>query len=221
MSLPRRPQAVVFDMDGTLHDTEGVYVGALKLAMQALGVTLAEDFCHSLIGLPSKETQEVIQDRLGSDFPYADYQTLYRAHINRTLDVAIPLKAGAAELLDALARRGMKLAVATSATRQSAERQLDRSGLRRHLHALVTRDDVARGKPFPDPFLHAADLLGVAARDCLAVEDSINGVRAAFAAGMMPVMVPDLLVPTDEIRAMCVRVALDLAEVGVLLAEGG
>jgi len=82
-----------------------------------------------------------------------------------------------------------------------------------------TRDDVARGKPHPDVFLRAAELLGVPAQECLAVEDSFNGIRAAHAAGMMPVMVPDLVTPTPEIRTLCVCIARDLHEVRMLVAE--
>jgi beta-phosphoglucomutase-like phosphatase (HAD superfamily) len=85
--------------------------------------------------------------------------------------------------------------------------------LRERLRVIVTRDDVARGKPFPDLFLRAAHLLDVSPDECLAVEDSLNGVRAAHAAGMMPVMVPDLIQPSDEVRALCVRVVPDLHEV--------
>jgi beta-phosphoglucomutase-like phosphatase (HAD superfamily) len=91
--------------------------------------------------------------------------------------------------------------------------------LRDRLQVIVTRDDVARGKPFPDLFLRAAEVLDVSPGECLAVEDSLNGIRAAHAAGMMPVMVPDLLQPTEEIRAMCVRVVADLHEVRSIVAR--
>ncbi len=115
----------------------------------------------------------------------------------------------------------MKVAVATSATRRSADRNLGRSGLLRYFPVVVTRDDVARGKPHPDLFLRAAELLDVPPEECLAVEDLFNGIRAAHGAGMMPVLVPDLLSPTEEIRALCVRIAPDLHGLRALLAEYG
>jgi beta-phosphoglucomutase-like phosphatase (HAD superfamily) len=118
--------------------------------------------------------------------------------------------------VDALVRGGIKTAVATSASRHAADLHLGRSGLRDRLQVIVTRDDVARGKPFPDLFLRAAEVLDVSPGECLAVEDSLNGIRAA---GMMPVMVPDLLQPTEEIRAMCVRVVADLHEVRSIVAR--
>jgi HAD superfamily hydrolase (TIGR01509 family) len=219
MTLPRRLSAVIFDMDGTLHDTEAVYHASLKQAVHALGFTITDAFCHSMIGMPGPVCDAMLCDHLGPGFPFADFDRLYGDLIDSTLRAAVPLKPGAAELLDALAQHGLKKAVATSASRHAAELHLGRSGLRAHLPIVVTRDDVARGKPYPDLFLRAAELLDVAPDECLAVEDSLNGIRAAHAAGMMPIMVPDLLTPTDEISAMCLRVLFDLHEVRALVAE--
>jgi HAD superfamily hydrolase (TIGR01509 family) len=219
MTFPKRVSAVILDMDGTLHDTEGVYHTALKQAVQAVGFSVTDTFCHSLIGVPGPESDAILCQHLGPDFPFAEYDRVYEEHRDRALFASVPLKVGAVELLDALRQHGLKVAVATSASRRAAELHLGRSGLRAYLPVVVTRDDVARGKPFPDPFLHAAALLGVPPEECLAVEDSLNGIRAAHAAGMMPVMVPDLLAPTEEIRTMCVHIALDLHEVRVLLAK--
>ncbi len=219
MMLPNRVSAVVLDMDGTLHDTEVAYHAALKAAVEAVGFSITDAFCHSLIGIPGPESDAMLRAHLGPGFPFAEYDRLYERHVALSLAREIPLKAGARELLRALAERELKAAVATSASRRAAERHLALSGLRGHLNTIVTRDDVTRGKPHPDLFLHAAKLLEVPPRECLAVEDSFNGIRAAHAAGMMPVMVPDLLTPTDEIRAMCVRVAADLHEVRALIAD--
>jgi HAD superfamily hydrolase (TIGR01509 family) len=213
MILPRRLSAVILDMDGTLHDTETVYHAALKQAVSAVGFAVTDAFCHSLIGIPGPESDLMLREHLGPDFPFADYDRHYKQYRDQALSTGVPLKAGAVELVDALVRGGLKTAVATSASRNAANLHLGRSGLGDRLQVVVTRDDVARGKPFPDLFLRAAERLAVSPRDCLAVEDSINGVRAAHAAGMMPVMVPDLIQPNGEVRAMCVRVAPDLHEV--------
>ncbi|MGA3401200.1 MAG: HAD family phosphatase [Acetobacteraceae bacterium] len=219
MTLPRRVSGVILDMDGTLHDTESVYHTALKQAVRAVGFAVTDAFCHSLIGVPGPESDAMLREHLGPDFPFAAYDRLYEEHRDRALGTSVPLKPGAMELLDALGQHGLKVAVATSASRRAAELHLGRSGLRARLPVVVTRDDVARGKPYPDPFLHAAALLGVPPEECLAVEDSLNGIRAAHAAGTMPVMVPDLLAPTEEIRIMCVHIARDLHAVRALLAS--
>ena len=218
MNLPRPLAAIVLDMDGTLHDTERVYHMALQEAVRAVGFAVTDAFCHSLIGIPGPESDAMLREHLGPEFPFAEYDRLYEAHRDRALAIAVPLKPGAMELLDALRHHGLKVAVATSASRRAAERHLGRSGLRPHLPVVVTRDDVAHGKPHPDLFLLAAERLGVPCGECLAVEDSFHGIHAAHAAGMMPVLVPDLLAPTQEIRAFCTRVARDLHEVRSLVA---
>ncbi|MGH7068813.1 MAG: HAD family hydrolase [Acetobacteraceae bacterium] len=219
MIFPSRIDAVVLDMDGTLHDTEAHYHAALKKAVEAVGFSVTDAFCHSLIGIPAGETDAMLRAHLGPAFPIAECDRLYAQQLELSLGRGVPLKPGARELLQALAHHQLKVAVATSASRRAAERHLALSGLSRALRVVVTRDDVAHGKPHPDLFLHAAKLLGVSPDACLAVEDSFNGIRAAHAAGMMPVMVPDLLSPTEEIRAMCVHIAADLNEVRILIAD--
>jgi beta-phosphoglucomutase-like phosphatase (HAD superfamily) len=109
-------------------------------------------------------------------------------------------------------------AVATSSGHGAVERQLGPAGLIPRFQAIVAAGDYARGKPHPDPFLAAAARLDVDPTDCLALEDSHNGVRAAHAAGMMTIMVPDLLEATDEIGALCVAVARSLHDVRALVA---
>ena len=130
------------------------------------------------------------------------------------------MKPGAVELLDHLDARQAPRAIATSSSHGAVQRTLGPSGILPRFHAVVAAGDYARGKPNPDPFLTAADRLGVAPEACLALEDSHNGVRAAHAAGMMTVMVPDLLPATDEMRELCLTIATSLHEVrGLLDAE--
>jgi HAD superfamily hydrolase (TIGR01509 family) len=218
MTLPNPVDAVILDMDGTLHDTEWVYHLALKRAVAAVGFEVSDGFCHSLIGLPGTECDLILKQHLGPGFPFTECDRLYAENREALLAEGIPLKPGALQLLEFLARRGLPAAVATSATRHAADLHLGRSGLRARLPVVVTRDDVAHGKPHPDLFLRAAWAIGIAPGRCLAVEDSFNGIRAAHAAGMMPVMVPDLLTPTPDIRALCVEIVADLHAVQRLLA---
>jgi len=147
MTLPNPLSAVILDMDGTLHDTEVVYHEALQAAVRAVGFAVTEAFCHSLIGIPGPETDAMLVAHLGPDFPFAEFDRQYEALRDRALAAEFPLKAGAAQLLEALVHNGMKVAVATSASRRAAELHLGRSCLRAHLPVVVTRDDVARGKP--------------------------------------------------------------------------
>lgn len=214
---PHQISAVIFDMDGTLHDTEIVFHNATKAGVAAVGHSVSDAFCHSLLGLPGADGDAMLQEHLGPNFPYSEYVVHYRTQVNRILASAVPLKPGAIEIVKFLTRRNVKVAVATSADRSRAQHQLRLSGLDAHIPIIVTRDDVDRAKPHPDLFLRAAALLSVPVGQCLAIEDSFNGVRSAHAAGTMPVMVPDLVSPTDEIRALCVHVANSLHDVEVWL----
>ncbi|MBX9946376.1 MAG: HAD family phosphatase [Reyranella sp.] len=203
-------EAVLFDMDGLLIDTEAVYIEALQVAAGALGVDMPLAFCHSMIGIPGRECDLMIQEFYGSGFDIERFRESFSAHTRRRFDDAVPVKAGAVELLDFLAARGLPLAVATSSGRATAERHLGRAGLRDRFAALATRDDVARAKPHPDVYLEAARRLGVSPKRCLAFEDSNPGLTAAHAAGAMAIMVPDILPPLPEVRAKCLRVVDDL-----------
>jgi beta-phosphoglucomutase-like phosphatase (HAD superfamily) len=121
--------------------------------------------------------------------------------------------------MDDLAQRGLPRALATSTNRATAERHLRCAALLDRFDAIVTWEDVERGKPHPDLFLKAALEIGVAPRRCVVLEDSPLGIRGAHAAGAMPVMVPDLLAASEELRNMCVAVVKDLYEARALLRE--
>jgi HAD superfamily hydrolase (TIGR01509 family) len=120
---------------------------------------------------------------------------------------AVPVKAGVPELLAELKARGIPMAVATSSRAAHALGHLGTAGLLEMFGAVVTRDDVTHPKPNPEPYLTAALRLGVAPADCVAIEDSQTGVRAAHGAGMQCVMVPDLVPPTEDLRGLCTIMA--------------
>ena len=210
----RKPvEGALFDMDGLLLDTEAVYIEALQAAARSLGREMPLSLCHSTVGVPGSERTAMIEQHYGEGFSMADFRTHFSVHVRGLLDAGVPLKPGALELLDFLAGRGLPLAVATSARRVTAETNLAKAGLLGRFKALATRDDVERTKPAPDLYLEAARRLGVAPRQCVAVEDSSIGILAAHAAGMRALMVVDILPPTDEARARCLHVAADLHEV--------
>jgi HAD superfamily hydrolase (TIGR01509 family) len=208
--LNKSIDAVIFDMDGLLIDTEAVYLQAYLAAAAHMKVELPLAFCHSLIGRPSPDCDRMIQAFFGPAFALDAFNDHADNHAARTLAANVPVKPGAAELLAFLGERGLPLAVATSSSRRTTERHLGQAGLLGHFRALATRDDVERGKPHPDLYLEAARRLEAAPGRCLAFEDSNNGLTAAHAAGMLAVMVPDIAPPTDEVRAKCLAVLPDL-----------
>nr|WP_274612833.1 HAD family phosphatase [Bradyrhizobium brasilense] len=212
----------MLDMDGTLLDTEKVYFDSLVAALNVCGYT--DDvvaLCHSMVGLPGPVCEAMLRDHYGAAFPLADVNQAFLEHRDRMMRSGLPLKSGTLALLDALALAERPMAIVTSSSRRSAERNLTLAGIRARFDTLLTLDDVAQGKPDPELYLKAAARLGVRPASCIAVEDSNHGVAAAHAAGAITLMVPDMAPPTDETRAKCAAVLPDLNAVLALLQERG
>lgn len=218
MSFPRRVRAVVFDMDGLLVDTEVVVFRAMQRAAAGFGGEMPFGTFQRMVGLTHAVSEQIVRDHFGAGFDMEAWSAAVSAHFREELGAGIALKAGAAEILDHLDAAGLPRAIATSSSLQAVQQSLGPHGLVERFHALITRDVQTQGKPHPEPFLKAAEALGVDPADCLALEDSHNGVRSAAAAGMMTVMVPDMLDPTEEMQTLTVRIARDLHEVRELLA---
>ena len=220
MSLPREVRAVVFDMDGLLVDTETVAREAMGLAARQQGMVLPDDLFIRMVGLNFATSGPMLADHFGPAFDVPQFQAESTRLFRAAGDLGVTLKDGVVELLDLLDELKLPRAIATSSPHVDVERNLGRHGLHRRFDAIVAGGDYPRSKPFPDPFLKAAEMLGVDPAHCLALEDSHNGIRAAHAAGMMAVMVPDLLEPTEEMHALCVRIIDSLHEVqGLIVAS--
>jgi HAD superfamily hydrolase (TIGR01509 family) len=205
-----RPAAVLFDMDGLLLDTESISRSTMIAAMATLGLTMTEADFIPLIGVPDDVNRVHLAGVHGADFDYDAMRAAQARIKDAQWGDQRPLKPGARRIVEAIAAMGIPAAVATSSHRISADAHLGAMGLRPFFNAVRTRDDVANGKPHPDLYLAAAAALGMAPGDCLALEDSHNGVRAAHAAGVPVIMVPDLLPPTDEMHAKALAIASSL-----------
>ena len=212
--------AFVFDMDGLLLNTETLARRALMRAGHALDLPMTEAFCASLIGIAADGSRKLLYDRYGEDAPADDFFSLATREMTAQIDAgALALQPGVEALLDGLDRCSIPRSVATSSGGDKARHHLAAAGILDRFDHIVTRDDVAAGKPRPDLFLEAARRLRKAPGRCLALEDSYNGVRAAHAAGMPVVMVPDLLAPTDEMRETCLAILDSLQQVADLFVR--
>ena len=190
-------KGAVFDQDGLMFDTEAIFGRAWAQAGETLGVVIPDGFHTAVCGTNGEDTKRIIRAWIPDADPGALMELTYRISYEiqgRTL----PEKPGLHEILDFFRSRGVKMAVASSSHRLPIERNLERSGVRSYFEAVVTGEDVSRGKPDPEAFLTAADRLGLSPADCYVFEDSLNGIRAGRAAGCCTIMIPDLIRPDRE-----------------------
>jgi HAD superfamily hydrolase (TIGR01509 family) len=220
MTLPRAPAGVVFDMDGVLFDTEVLYEEAALAAAASMGLAMTSAFFRSTVGSPWPFVRSQLIEHYGPSLAVDELSARAREVFSQLIETRVLLKPGVVELVDLLDELGLPRAIATSSPRHRVEGHLERHGLSGRFHAIVAHGDYERPKPDPDPYLKAAHGLGIAPHLCLAIEDSHHGVRSASSAGMMTVMVPDLLPATDEMNALCIHVASDLHEVRGMIAAG-
>lgn len=191
-----RFDAAIFDLDGTLLDTERLALQAGYATLTQLGVPHHAGLLERQIGKDGASGARAIAAIYGDSFPIADFIARWDQLFMELLDQGIPLRPGASALLDQLASLGLSRAIATSSARASATKKLAQTGLAHHFGAVVTFDCVTRPKPDPEAFLLAADRLGADPTRCIAFEDSDTGARAAHAAGMIVVQVPDMVATT-------------------------
>ena len=209
--------AVIFDMDGVIFDTEQLYMDCCLALSDKYHMGTKEEvkaLCLRCIGVTSKITRQNILDTYGEDFPYEDYfRDSMEIFLEKFGDGKHMFKPGVPELFAFLSEKGYRVALASSTKTELLSRELDDAGLLQNFDVLVGGDQVTRSKPAPDIFLRAATLLGEEPGNCYVIEDSYNGIRAAVAAGMHPVMVPDLLPANDEMREKAEAILGSLFEV--------
>lgn len=210
MSLPRPPRAILFDLDGTLIDSEALVREAYLKISGRFGAAMTDTQFLSLVGLHRDANDAQLRAFFGADFPLEDFYTAVRGHMDGK---HAPLKPGARELLDRLDDLALPYALATSSGRPWVERHFIAHALTHRFAAVFARGDYQEAKPHPEPYLKAAAALGVAPENALALEDSYHGVRAAHASGAMTIMVPDLLAPNEEMREKALRILPSLHEV--------
>lgn len=199
--IDRLPAAVVCDMDGLLVDSERLERRVWQAVAIELGVELTDERFGTFVGHGADVNDRQLRDYYGPTFDIPTFRARCHARMRELVAAeGVPLRPGARAWLEFVAQLGIPLAVATSSGRALVDERL--GDLLPTFAAVVTREDVARGKPHPDLYLEAAMRLRVPPAACLALEDSPTGARAAIAAGIPVVLVPDLVPPDDEVIAL-------------------
>ena len=208
-------KAVIFDMDGVLIDTEKHYNAAWCEAAHMAGFADFER-AHALMlrSCDAGAASEMMKDIFGAGFDYYAIREVRRRLVAERLEkYGLEKKPGIDEILAFLHEKGIKTAVATATPIALTLQHLEKIGVRGQFDKIVSAKQVAHGKPAPDVYLHACAQIGEEPSDCIAVEDSPNGIKAAYAAGCKPVMVPDLTQPDEEIAPLLYAVAETLLDI--------
>lgn len=211
--------AVVFDMDGVIFDSEKIYLKCLTAVGEKYRIPDFEDLCYATIGTTDLHMKEVFLSHYGEDFPFDTYMDEMFVLFRKEAEGGLPLKKGAREILAYLKENNIKVALATSTIREKALPEIRNAGLDPFFDQFICGDMIENGKPEPDIYLKACEALHVNPENACAIEDSFNGVRSASRAGMPVIMVPDLLQPDEEIRELADGVLPSLMEAMTFIDE--
>ncbi|MBR2182546.1 MAG: HAD family phosphatase [Acidaminococcaceae bacterium] len=201
--MEKQVQAVIFDMDGVIFDSERLVIECWKVIAEKHNIPDIVEICMRVQGNNRVETGKRFLEKYGNDFPYETYKKEVTALFReRYGEGRLPLKPGVVEILHALQKAGIPLAVASSTRSDIVRIELEEAHLLQYFDAILGGDMVSRSKPEPDIFLAAAKALQADPAGCYVLEDSHNGIRAASRAGMHPIMVPDMQQPTEEMHEL-------------------
>ncbi len=212
--------AVIFDMDGVIFDSERLVLVCWEKVSEKYGIQGIEEVFMPCIGTNAEKTKEVVLDHYGQDFPFEEFRkeasVLFHEDVNRN---GLPVKKGVRELLEYLKEREIPTAVASSTRLEVVTGELKQAGLYEYFKVVMGGDQLKRSKPEPDIYLMTCEKLGVNPGQAYAIEDSYNGIRSSYSAGMKPIMVPDMLPATEEMLQKSIVVLDDLLLVKDYLEE--
>lgn len=207
-------KAVVFDMDGVLFDTERLCQESWIEVANRRGLPDMEIIFPKCIGRNANDSKKIVLEAYGEDFAYEEFRQEASDWFWKYLEEnGLPVKEGVRELLNWLKEQGWRIGLASSTRRSSVISHLEQAGIRDFFEEIITGDMVEHSKPLPDIYLLACRKLMVDPAGTYAIEDSPNGIRSAYSAGMKPVMVPDLLSPDEEMEQLSTRIFSSLLDV--------
>lgn len=215
-------KAVVFDMDGVIFDSEKLYRKHWMITAEEYGIPqeVMRELCNLIAGATKERNEKLMKSRFGEDFDYMAFREKTMTRMDQDiLENGVELKPYVVELLEYLKKNQYRIGLATSTQKERAQRNLLNAGVLEYFDEIVYGGMVANGKPAPDIYLMACEKLGVLPEDAIGIEDSINGVKSSFAAGLQTIMVIDLIEPTKEIEPMTHHIFASLKEVQELLMQ--
>jgi len=199
-------KAVVFDMDGVIFDTEKIYQNCWLMKMSDYNITGVEDILPIMMGASASDMEKLFKSVYGDDFPFWEYRADVKRKIAEIISCdGLKMKKGVLEIFEFLKENNYPVALATSTSRESVESHLKNTGIKKYFDFIVTGDEVENSKPDPEIYLKACKGIGVLPQNAIAVEDSFNGIRSAYNAKMLPVMIPDTVMPDEEISKLLFR----------------
>lgn len=209
-----KAKTVIFDMDGVIFDSENLVLDCWEKIGEKYKIPNIRDVFMKCIGTNKVKTKEIVCDYYGPSFDYdkiaKESSLLFHEYVDAN---GLPVKKGVRELLAYLKDAGFAIGLASSTRLAVVEEELKQAGLYDFFQVIVGGDQLRKSKPSPDIYLMACEKMGAAPGNAYAIEDSHNGIRAAYLAGMMPIMVPDLLEATEEMKEKSIAVLGDLLKV--------
>ncbi|MGM9978820.1 MAG: HAD family hydrolase [Clostridium sp.] len=207
-------KAILFDMDGVIFDTEREYLKEWNKIFEKYGYKMKKEIYVSVMGRGRKKVKEIFKENFGYDLPieemYIEKDKMLKEAIENN---KVPLKQGALELLEFLKENGYKTALATSAKKDRVKSQVTHAKINKLFDAIVCADDIVNSKPNPEIFLKAAEKVNIKPENCIVIEDSEAGIRAAFNAGMIAFHVKDLKEADESIIKYCDKNFENLIEI--------
>lgn len=212
--------AVIFDMDGLMFDTERVFVLTWDYAGEKIGIGKAGYMVHKTLGMNVEMSRKIWQEEFGDRCDEAELKKYSKEFLTQYYsENTVPVKKGLYVLLEYLKEQNYKLAVASSSPKWEVENHLKETGVYEYFSAIVCGDMVEKSKPEPDIYLKACEAVGESPANCYALEDSRSGLLAAYRAGCKPIMIPDLWQPDEEIENILFAKFDDLEQVKEFLEK--